>query len=109
MISFGPRTLSESLSAICAAVFYGMFFWRTFKQNPGNRFVECGMITLMAFFALMLCNALGAIPEWLFFVWLILVLVLSFSTLFYLGQRAVRFIRHCRQNARSHHSTVQPR
>ena len=69
---------------------YGLFFWRQFKSNPGNRLVECGSITLIAFFAMIPINSAGDVPDWLFGSWLILIALLCFATLFFLLQRIFR-------------------
>ena len=46
--------------------FYALIFWRTFKDNPGNRVIQCGSITLM-FFLVML--ALTKILNFLSTTW----------------------------------------
>lgn len=69
---------------------YGLFFWRQFKSNPGNRLIECGSITLIAFLALIPISSAGDVPDWLFGSWLILILLLCFATLFFLFQRMFR-------------------
>jgi phosphoglycerol transferase MdoB-like AlkP superfamily enzyme len=79
---------------LCAAIFYFILFWRIFKRNPGNRVVECGVITLTVFFVMLLFSKFGNIPDWLFGLWLILVVLLCFSTLFFVVQRASRAFRH---------------
>jgi len=79
---------------LCAANFYFVYFWRVFKKNPGNRVVECGVITLMVFFAMISFSKLGDIPDWLFGLWLMLIVLLCFSTLFFVVQRAYRAFRH---------------
>jgi hypothetical protein len=68
---------------------YGLFFWRIFKSNPGNRLIECGSITLIVFFAFlaMIASNGGDAPGWLFGALLILVVLFCFATLFFLFQR----------------------
>ena len=69
---------------------YGLFFWRVFKKNPGNKLVECGCITVIVFLAMIPINSAGAVPDWLFGAWLILVVLLCFATLFFLLERMIR-------------------
>jgi hypothetical protein len=72
------------------AISYWLFFWRVFKENPGNRLVECGCLTLIVFMALIPITRAGGSPGWLFGAWLILILLLCFATLFFLFQRMFR-------------------
>lgn len=80
-------TLGRSLPVF---VLYGLFFWRTFKRNPGNRLIECGSITVIVFLALIPMTAGGSVPGWLFGAWLILTVFLCLATLFFLLQRMRR-------------------
>jgi hypothetical protein len=92
----GPRFV-ETLFVFLG---YVAFFWRTFKSNPGNRLVECGSMTLIAFFAFLAVASLsqpGKVPDWLILSWLILVLLLCISTLLFLAQR----IHHAIQRRRT--------
>ena len=79
---------------------YGLFFWRTFKSDPGNRLIECGSITLMVFltFMAMIGSNSDAAPSWLFGAGLILIVLLCLVTLFFLFQRVFRaMVRRFRQ------------
>ena len=87
------------VSAIFVFLGYVTFFWRTFKSNPGNRLVECGSMTLIVFFAFLVVASLsqpGKVPGWLILTWLTLAILLSISTLFFLGQRAFHAVRRRR-------------
>jgi len=79
-----PGTLGEVLLVF---PLYGLFFRRLFKNNPGNRLVECGSITLIVFLAMLPINKIGDVPDWLFGAWLILILLLCVAMLFFLFQR----------------------
>jgi hypothetical protein len=74
-------------------LFYAIYFWRIFKKNPGNRVVECGIITVVLFLAMVPLSRLGDIPDWFFGTWIILVALLCFSTLFFVVQRVYRAFR----------------
>lgn len=78
---------------VLVALSYWLFFWRVFKENPGNRLVECGCMTLIVFVALVPITRAGAAPEWLFFAWLILTALLCFATLFFCLQRMIRAVK----------------
>jgi ABC-type transport system involved in Fe-S cluster assembly fused permease/ATPase subunit len=66
-----------------------MFFRRTFRSDPGNKVIECGGLTLMVSMGLFLLIKFDA-PGWLFACGLMLVVVLCFTTLFFVAQRAWR-------------------
>ena len=93
MITSNGNGLRAIVAMLPALVFYAIYFWRIFKNNPGNRLVECGTITVAVFLAMVPLSKLGDIPDWVWVPWLILVLLLCFSTLFFVGQRAYRAIR----------------
>jgi hypothetical protein len=99
MTAIASRTLSQSVGSACVIAFYLLYFWRVFKSNPGNRVVECGMITLVVFFSMLLFTR-GDVPNWLFLSWVLMVVLLCFSTLFFLVQRGVRAARHTQRNVR---------
>jgi hypothetical protein len=79
------------LGTICISLGYIAFFWRTFKRNPGNRLVESGSMSVIAFFVFLAVASLsrpGEVPVWLFSLLLLLVVLLCVSTLFFFAQRA---------------------
>jgi hypothetical protein len=55
--------------------------------------VECGIITVALFLAMVPLSKLGDIPDWLFGAWIILVVLLCFSTLFFVVQTAYHALR----------------
>ena len=92
------RTSAHFLERMLVFALYAMFFWRTFKSNPGNRLVECGSLALIVFLVLIPLSSAGGPPNWLFGAWLILVIFLCFATLFFLFQRMFRALtRHSNQ------------
>ena len=93
MIAIDGRLIQNIGGGLYSVAFYALFFWRVFKENPGNRLVECGVITLAVFFAMIPLTKLQDPPDWVFAPWLILVILLCFSTLFFVVQRAYRAIR----------------
>lgn len=93
MIAMNGRLIQDIGGGLYSFVFYALFFWRVFKENPGNRVVECGVITLAVFFAMIPLTKLQDPPDWVFAPWLILVTLLCFSTLFFVLQRVYRAIR----------------
>jgi hypothetical protein len=90
MMATDEKMIRSIGGSLCAFFFYSLFFWRTFKSNPGNRVVECASLTLIVFIAFVfLCNP-GDLPDWVFGLWLVLIVLLCFTTLFFVVQRIYR-------------------
>ena len=73
--------------------FYAFILWRTFKDNPGNRVIQCGSITLMLFLVML---ALMRIPKFPidYVAWLGPALfLLCMLTMFFLLQQGIRAVR----------------
>lgn len=72
---------------------YAFIFWRTFKDNPGNRVIQCGSITLMLLLVMMTLMRIPKFPidyvAWLGPA-LFLLCMLTMFFLFQQGYRAVR-------------------
>ena len=83
----------RDIETLCTLLAYIAFFWRIFKSDPGNRLVECGSMTVMIFIALIPLILIRNEPDWLFASWLILVVLLCFTTLFFVAQRGYRALR----------------
>ena len=86
------RMIRDVGGGLYSVIFYALFFWRTFKKNPGNRVVECGVSTIAVFLAMIPLSKLQDPPDWVFAPWLILVILLCFSTLFFVVQHGYRAI-----------------
>ena len=86
-----PRSFFEGVFLMLS---YAAFFWRIFKQNPGNRLIECGCMTVIVFIALIPMTSTTNLPDWLLFAWLLLTTLLCFATLFFFGQRIFRALAH---------------
>jgi hypothetical protein len=73
--------------------FYAFIFWRTFKDNPGNRVIQCGSVTLMLFLVMLALTRIPKLPidyvAWLGPA-LFLLCMLTMFFLFQQGYRAVR-------------------
>jgi hypothetical protein len=87
-----PKT-AHAARGIGLFFLYAFIFWRTFKDNPGNRVIQCGSITLMLFLVML---ALTRIPQFPidYVAWLgpalFLLCMLTMFFLFQQGYRAVR-------------------
>ncbi len=81
-------------SAIYLAAFYGICFRRILRSNSGNKLVESGIATLIVFMTMLPISKIQGfpdwVPDWAFALWIILVVLLCFLTLFFLAQRIFR-------------------
>jgi len=82
------------LSFLMVAVVYWLSLWRIIKGNRGNRVIECGSITLMLFFLMMLLMKLTNVPDWVVPSLGLLLFLLCLLTMFFLLLQAVQAIRH---------------
>lgn len=79
---------SIALFFLCAFI-----FWRTFKDNPGNRVIQCGSITLMLFLVMLALTQIPHVPVD-YVAWLGLALfLLCILTMFFLFQQGYRALR----------------
>jgi hypothetical protein len=96
-----PRMLLSIASGVrpivsfrIVAVVYWVTLWRVIKANRGNRIIECGSITLMLFFLMMLLMKLPNVPDWALPALGLLRFLLCLLTVFFLLLQAVQAIRH---------------
>jgi hypothetical protein len=87
-----PDTL-YAVRSVGLFLLYGFIFWRTFKDNSGNRVIQCGSITLMLFLVMLAMMRIPHLPidyvAWLGPA-LFLLCLLTMFFLFQQGYRAVR-------------------
>jgi hypothetical protein len=83
----------EILGAAWVVLAFGGVFWRTFRQNRGNKRVEFGVITVSLFLACIFLFEIPGLPFRIVGSMMALVVLLCFATLFILGQRIFRALR----------------
>jgi hypothetical protein len=72
---------------------YAFIFWWTFKDNPGNRVIQCGSITLMLFLVMVALMQIPSVP-FDYVAWLgPALLLLCMLTMFFLFQQGYRALR----------------
>jgi phosphoglycerol transferase MdoB-like AlkP superfamily enzyme len=95
MIAVEGKMFQNIGGGLCVFSFYSLYLWQLFKSNPDNRVIECGSMTLVVFLALVHFCKPGKLPDWVFMHWLILTVLLCFTTLFFVVQRMYRALcRH---------------
>lgn len=72
---------------------YGLFAWRLFKNNPGDRFMETGSITLLIFGVVLASRKFPHLPDWVFNALVLLLGIATFLSLFFMLQQGYRALR----------------
>jgi hypothetical protein len=89
MASSSASTADGIAAGFCAIVGYLFYFWRVLRSNPGNKLIEFGTITMIVFFAMvplaLIPGLVERIPNWIILLYFCLVVLLCFTTLFFLA------------------------
>jgi hypothetical protein len=81
------------LRSIGLFLLYAYMFWRLFKDNRGNRVIQCGSITLMLFLVMVALMRIPSFPVD-YVAWLGPALfLLCMLTMFFLFQQGYRALR----------------
>jgi len=76
---------------------FGLYFWLILKSRHRNRLIESGPLTILVFLTIVPLSKIpgppGSVPVWVFALWTISVVLLCFTTLFFLAQRIVGAVR----------------
>ncbi len=88
-----PQSWQTSALGLGVLCLYLFTFWKVFKTHPGNKFVRCGIISLVVFAALIVLIRVPSVPQWLLNYLGLLLLLLCLLTMGFLLQRAYRAIR----------------
>ena len=87
-----PNTVTEA-RRIGLFLLYAFMFWRLFRDNRGNRVIQCGSITLMLFLVMVALARIPNIPID-YVAWLGPALfLLCMLTMFFLFQQGYRALR----------------
>jgi len=84
------RTILTSAGLILA---YGISFWRIFRSNSGDKFIECSSITVMAFVVTMAAWRIPHFPDWAKDFLMVLVYGLTLFSVFFGLQQVYRALR----------------
>ncbi len=72
---------------------YGISLWRIFKSNPGDRFIECGSITVMVFVLTLAVIRMHYFSDWVLESLEFLLYLLTFLSIFFMFQQVYRVLR----------------
>ncbi len=96
MTALDPNLIPRVVGSVGLVLLYGYSFWRIFKRNPGNKVIECGVITLMVFVLAMALFKIPQFPIWIVASLFFLVFLLGILTMGFLAQQGYRALRHRR-------------
>jgi hypothetical protein len=98
--------LRSIASFLVMAMVYCLSLWRIIKGNRGNRVIECGSITLMLFFLMMLLMKITNLPDWVLPSLGLLLFLLCLLTMFFLFLQGIQAIRHRKSKAAAPSNSV---
>ncbi len=93
MIVQTSKTLPAIISAVAAILLWGALFWRTARQNRGNKVIECGVLAVMVLLVMAFLSRVIEFPDWALVALIALLFLLCMVTLFFFGQECVRALR----------------
>jgi thiol:disulfide interchange protein len=96
----------QPLRFLLVAVVYWLSLWRIIRSNRGNRVIECGGITLVLFFLMLLLMKISSLPDWVIPSLGLLLFLLCLLTVVFLVLQGVQAIRHRRSKAITPSSSV---
>jgi hypothetical protein len=93
MMSRSPNLNQSVLGVIAGLAFYVPLFLRTFRDNRGNKLIECGSLAALSFFLLAASGMIPGFPIWVAVCMGTLTVLLALATLFIVAQRVFAAIR----------------
>ncbi len=93
MAALNPDIIRGIAGGVGLILAYGLYAWRVFRSNPGNRFMESGSVTLMIFVVVLASRRIPHIPDWVFNSLAILLGISTFLSLFFMLQQGYRALR----------------
>ncbi len=82
MMVAGSRVFPGIIGAMAATLLYGLSFWRIVRKNRGNKVVECGVMAIMVMLAMAFLGEYADLPDWVFFLFILLLFLLCMATFF---------------------------
>ena len=64
MIAVDPNIVRRIIGSVGLILEYGFSLRHIFKTNPGNKFIECGSITVLVFVVTMTAIRIRYFPAW---------------------------------------------
>jgi hypothetical protein len=93
MIAVDPDIVGGIAGITSLILAYGISLYRIFKSNPGDRFIECGSITVMVFVLTLAVIKIHYFPDWVLESFEFLLYLLTFLSIFFMFQQIYRALR----------------
>ena len=93
MSALDPVIVRGVTGGVGLILIYGLYAWRIFKSNPGDRFMESGSVTLMIFVVVLASRRIPSSPDWVFNSLALLLGISTFLSLFFMLQQGYRALR----------------
>jgi len=93
MIAVDTNVVRRTVGSAVLLLVYGLWVWRIFKSNPGDRFIQCASVTVMALVAAGAANRIRNFPTWLWEPLTLLLCLLAFLSIFFMFQQGYRALR----------------
>jgi hypothetical protein len=75
------------IGGVCLILAYSIAVWRIIKTNRGDKFIECGSITLMVFVLTMAAMRISYFPSWVIEFLQFLLYGLALASIFFGAQQ----------------------
>ncbi len=93
MVDPALSVLVKIIGSVGLVLAYCIPFWRIFKSNPGDRFLQCASMTVMATLGTMVVYRTRLFPEWTVGFLMALVYILTTVSIFLMCQQGYRALR----------------
>jgi hypothetical protein len=90
MIGVDANIVLKIAGSAVLLLVYGLWLWRIFKRNPGDRFIQCASVTVVVSVAAAAANRIHNFPDWLWGPLTLLLCLLAFLSIFFMFQQAYR-------------------
>ena len=93
MAALNPEIVRGVGGGVSLVLIYGLYAWRLFKNNPGDKFVENGSVTLFVFILVLASFRIPHVPGWVSGSLIFLLCITTFLSLFFMFQYGYRALR----------------
>jgi hypothetical protein len=80
------------LQSLALVLIYGLYLWRLFRTNRGDRFIEFASLTVLLMLVAMACYKIPGFPDWIFDSLMVLLGIMTFASVFFGLQQVFRFL-----------------
>jgi hypothetical protein len=93
MVAVDANILRRVIGGAGLILAYGISTWRMIKSNPGDRFIECGSITVMILVVTLAVFRMRYFPDWVLESLEVLLFLMTFLSILFMFQQGYRALR----------------